>query len=207
MKVCVLFFLLMGEDWDSCNNLLPAWKRQHFVPFFTCWFEGKNWISFLVAFCFTKRRKWESCNLQTTFACLKSQQNRSQSLILFSQKEQHTPISFHFCMESTKAEKCMKAGTTLQRWEANRQQNTFIWTHFFFLLYSFLRRRSSHFKLVVQHIKMKPAKRLSQCFCSLLLWRFDYIFSEWKKNIENVCYRAKEWDESEGVKIKMEAFK
>ena len=111
MKVCVVFFLLMGEDWDSCNNISPARKRQHFVPFFTCWFKGKNWISFLVAFCFTKRTKWESCNRHSLL--LKRQQNRSQSLILFSQKEQHTPISFHFCMESTKAEKCMKAGKRL----------------------------------------------------------------------------------------------
>ena len=28
-----------------------------------------------------------------------------------------------------------------------------------------------------------------------------------KKNIENVCYRAKEWDKREGVKIEMGAFK
>ena len=69
-------------------------------------------------------------------------------------------------------------------------------TYFFFPLYSFFTKRSSHFKLVVQHVKMKPAKRLIQSFCSLLVWRFGYIFTERKKKHWNCVLQSKRmWSE------------
>ena len=123
------FFLVNGKRIRQLQQRFACLKKATFRLLFFCWFGEKMRILFLVVFCFTKRTKWESSKQHSPL--VKRQQNKSQSLILFSQKEQHTPISFHFCKKNTKAEKCMKAGTTLQRWEANRQQNTFIWTYFF----------------------------------------------------------------------------
>ena len=154
------FFLVNGRRLRQLQQYFACLKKAIFCIFFHLLIWGKK-LDFVFGY-FLLNEENKMKKFQTTFACLKRQQNRSQSLILFSQKEQHTPISFHFCIENTKAEKCMKAGKRLCNVGKPTGSKTLSFgLTFFFPLYSFFRRRSSHFKWVVQHVKMKPAKRLS----------------------------------------------
>ena len=64
IKVCVVFFLLMAKEWNGCHNISPPWKRNIWEEKKTVDFAiakgKKKEISFLVAFCFRMRTKWES---------------------------------------------------------------------------------------------------------------------------------------------------
>ena len=144
------FVLLNGKRMTRLEQHFSCFKKATFSLFFTCWFghEKKMENLFLVVFLVHKENKMRK--FQTTFACFKKATD---------------PQSFFgnrvlYCFESGEM---LKEGKILQRWEANRQQNTFMRLTFFsrYIHSSELRRRSSKLKLVEQHVKMKPAKRLS----------------------------------------------
>ena len=159
MKVCVLFFLLMGKDWDSCNNISPAWKRQHFVPFFTCWFEGKK-LDFVFG-CFLLHKENKMRKFQTTFACFKKATKHLTILNPFFTKRTTYSNIVSFLQEKHESGEMHESGNDFATLGSQQAAKHFHLDSLFFPLYSFFRRRSSHFKLVVQHVKMKPAKRLS----------------------------------------------
>ena len=79
IKVCVVFFLLMGKESDSCNNVSPAWKRQHFVPVFVVDLElilrEKNVFFFLFG-CLLLHKEKKMRKFETTFASFEKATNQ-----------------------------------------------------------------------------------------------------------------------------------
>ena len=131
MKVCVVFFFLMGKEWDSCNNISTA---QHFALFFTCWFgHGRE-------------KKWKIC-FWLLFGSQREQNEKVPNNIRLFQKGNRSSILFWqqsliLFWKRRNAERG-KDFATLRSQQAAKH---FHETHFFFPLYSFFRTQKAKFE-------------------------------------------------------------
>ena len=155
------FFLVNGKRVKRLPQHFASLKKKHLGREKNCWFRN----------CQRKKKR------NFVFGCLLLQnENKMRKfqtktrLFLKSKKRAHIAQSFFgnrlwYCFISAK-----KTWKRRNAWKRERLCNvgkptgskTLSWDLLFFSpLYWFCRKRSSHFKLVVQHVKMKPAKRLS----------------------------------------------
>ena len=145
------FFLVNGKRIRQLQQHFACLKKATFrLLIWDLNLREKKKFQNFVSGCFFLLKENKMRKFQKTFVCFKKASN------------QLTILNPFFTQRGTESNNAWtERGKDSVMLGSEQAAKHFHETYFFFPLYSFFTKRSSHFKLVVQHVKMKPAKRLS----------------------------------------------
>ena len=130
MKVCV-FFLVNGRRLRQLQQSFACLKKATFCTFFSP-VDLREKIGFRFWLFFASQREQNEKALNNIRLFKKATKQVTVLNPFFTKRTTYSNIVSFLHGKHESGEMHESGKTTLQRWEANRQQNTFIWIHFFF---------------------------------------------------------------------------